>query len=234
MKYKVWWMFGEKVQNFGDVLTPKIFDYYKIDYEFSKEDYNTICVGSIANKAKKDCIVIGSGIAWENINLNKTADWRLVRGPYTRTAILKSGGYCPEVYGDPALLLPLFCEESQKKHDIGIIPHYKEYNLIKQKYPNFNVINLNNPDPLEVARQISECRSTISSSLHGIISSHAYDIPSAWVKFSDKIIGDDIKFKDHSLSLGIESELSTMDNPIFQKPKKSLIKDIENVFLNLK
>lgn len=227
-------MFGEKVQNFGDVLTPKIFDHFKIKYEFTKDDYNTICVGSIANKAKKDSLVLGSGIAWENINLNQYADWRLVRGPYTRSAILKSGGKCDEIYGDPALLLPLFCDESKKKYDVGIIPHYKEYNLIKQKYPNYKIINLNNTDPLEVAKQISECRSTISSSLHGIIGSHAYNIPCAWVKFSDKIIGDDTKFKDYYMSIGVDITLSSLKDPIFQKPKKNLTQSIENVFLSLK
>lgn len=234
MKYKIWWMCGEKVQNFGDVLTPKIFDHFKIKYEFTKDDFNTICVGSIANKAKKDCLVLGSGIAWENINLNQYADWRLVRGPYTRSAILKSGGKCDEIYGDPALLLPLFCDESKKKYDVGIIPHYKEYDLIRQKYPNYKIINLNNPNPLEVAKQISECRSTISSSLHGIIASHAYNIPCAWVKFSDKIIGDDTKFKDYYMSIGIDITLSSLKDPIFQKPKKNLTQSIENVFLSLK
>jgi len=227
-------MCGEKVQNFGDVLTPKIFDHFKIKYEFTKDDFNTICVGSIANKAKKDCLVLGSGIAWENINLNQYADWRLVRGPYTRSAILKSGGKCDEIYGDPALLLPLFCDESKKKYDVGIIPHYKEYDLIRQKYPNYKIINLNNPNPLEVAKQISECRSTISSSLHGIIASHAYNIPCAWVKFSDKIIGDDTKFKDYYMSIGIDITLSSLKDPIFQKPKKNLTQSIENVFLSLK
>lgn len=232
MRYKVWWMCGEKVQNFGDVLTPKILDHYGIDYEYSK-DYDTICVGSIAGSAREGCLVIGAGIAWENMKLSPKADWRLVRGPYTRNAVINSGGSCPEIYGDPALLLTDFCDPSKKIHDVGIIPHYKEYRMVKEKYPNEFVINLNNPDPMEVVRQITSCRKTISSSLHGIICSHAFNIPCAWVKFSDIIIGDDTKYKDHYGSINLECKLSSIEAPIFSS-KEISIENIRNVFLSLK
>jgi hypothetical protein len=234
MKYKVWWMVGKNINNFGDVLTPKLFDHYSINYEFSNENYNTISIGSISNKATENCLVLGSGIAWENIKLNPKAIWKFVRGPYTRQAILNSGGYCPEIYGDPALLLPNFCDESKKEYDLGIIPHMKEYHMVKSLYPNHYVINLNNPDPLEIAKQITKCRSTISSSLHGVICSHAYGIPSAWVKFSNIIIGDDIKYKDHYASVGLSCELSTIDNPIFTTPSNINLKQIDDIFFSLK
>jgi pyruvyltransferase len=231
MKYKVWWMCGEKVQNLGDVLTPKILDYFKISYEYSK-DYNTICIGSIAGGAKDGCLVLGSGIAWENMKLNPKADWRFVRGPYTRKSVINSGGECPEIYGDPALLLQEIHKESNKVHDVGIIPHYKEYKMVKEKYPNEFVINLNNPNPLEVIDQITSCRKTISSSLHGIICSHAYEIPSAWVKFSDIIIGDDTKYKDHYSSIGLDCILSEIESPIFSSTKIN-IEHLKEIFNSL-
>lgn len=233
MIYKVWWMVGEKIHNFGDVLTPKILDHYKIKYEFSKDDYNMICVGSVANKAKKNCLVLGSGIAWENLKLNSEAVWKCVRGPYTRNAVINSGGQCPEVYGDPALLLPEFCKESKKEYDLGITPHMKEYALVKKKYPNYHVINLNNPNPLEVAKEISKCRKIISSSLHGIICAHAYNIPCAWVKFSNIIIGDDTKFKDHYASLNLSAELSSIEAPKFSVNTINTL-PIKEQFLSIK
>lgn len=236
MKYKIWWMVGEKIHNFGDILTPKIMEHYSIKFEFAKENYNLICVGSIANKATKNCLVLGSGIAWEKVKLNPNANYKFVRGPLTRNAVLNSGGYCPELYGDPALLLPKICSESKKEYDLGIIPHYKEYNLLKNKYPNHKIINLNNPNPLEVVKEITKCRKTISSSLHGIICSHAYNIPCAWVKFSDLIIGDDTKYKDHFASISLEAHLSSINEPIFTNKKisDSQISDIEKIFLSLK
>lgn len=236
MKYKVWWMVGEKIHNFGDILTPKIMEYYSIPFEFSKENYNLISVGSIANKATKNCLVLGSGVAWQENKLNPNANYKFVRGPLTRNCVLNSGGNCPEIYGDPALLLSKICNESKKEYDVGITPHIKEYALVKKSYPNHKVINLNNPNPLEVAKEITKCRSIISSSLHGVICAHAYNIPCAWVKFSNLIIGDDTKYKDHFASIGLEAKLSSIKEPIFTNKSitKEQIYNIENIFLSLK
>ena len=166
--------------------------------------------------------------------MNPGAIYKSVRGPYTYKAVINSGGNCPEIYGDPALLLPNICKESKKQYDLGIIPHMKEYSLIKKKYPQHNIINLNNKNPLEVAEEIAKCRKTISSSLHGIICSHAYNIPCAWVKFSDIILGDDTKFKDHYESIGLGTELSTIDNPKFTFSNNIKLNELENIFLSLK
>jgi len=230
--YKLYWMESQKIHNFGDVLTPKIFDFFSIKYEFDNKNYNTICVGSIGNKATNKCLVLGSGVAWGNIKLNPNAIWTFVRGPRTRQLVLNSGGNCPKIYGDPALLLPIFCDESKKKYDLGIVPHYKEYQQVKKMYPKHRVINLNNPNPLEVAKEITECRKIISSSLHGIICSHAYNIPCAWVKFSDIIIGDNTKYQDHYESIGLDCELSSLESPIFTN-KLVNIDNILNIFKSL-
>mgnify|MGYP000288702261 CR=1 FL=1 len=71
-----------------------------------------------------------------------------------------------------------------------------------------------NPHDLNVAKEITKCRSIISSSLHGIIAAHAYNIPAAWVNFGI-MKGDGIKFEDHYLSLGLDPVQSDMENPIF-------------------
>jgi len=44
----------------------------------------------------------------------------------------------------------------------------------------------------------------ISSSLHGLIIAHAYNIPAIWVRLGNRLYGDNIKFRDYLLSVGIE------------------------------
>lgn len=220
-KVKLWWM--KKGNNFGDILSPKIFDYFDIPYEYTKEKLaDTICVGSIAGRARSNVTVLGSGIMRQKVNLNPTVNWKFVRGPYTRKKVISAGAQCPDLYGDPGLLLPLLVNESRKEHKIGIVPHFVDYEDIKKEYPNYHVIDLTNEDPFFVAKEITKCEKIISSSLHGIVCAHAYGIPAAWTKYSDRLNGDDIKFHDHYESIGIKAELSTIETPKFTIGKPNI------------
>lgn len=231
---KIFWTNGKP--NFGDQLTPYIFNYFNIPYSMSDKlgECQAMCIGSIAHKATNNMIVLGSGLMFENkFPVNPNADYKFVRGPYTRQKILDVNGNCPEIYGDPAMLLPLLCEESKKEYDVGIVPHYVDYEYTKKTYPNYKIINILNTDPLLVAKEITKCKKIISSSLHGIIAAHAYNIPAAWVKFSNKVKGDDIKFKDHYAALNLDPVVSTIENPHFSKGRLNLRPVIEE-FKNIK
>jgi len=198
---KVYW--SNSRPNFGDILTPYILDYFHIKYKMMStvEQANAMSIGSIIHRATDNMIVLGSGIMHSKHLPNPNADYRFVRGPMTKQRIVDAGGMCPEIYGDPALLLPLFCNESKKEYDLGIVPHYVDHADIVEKYPNYKVIELTNNDPIAVAKEITKCRSIISTSLHGIIAAHAYGIPAAWVKYSNKLKGNDIKFRDYYSSV---------------------------------
>jgi pyruvyltransferase len=213
--YKAWW--ASSTPNFGDLLTPYILNYFSIPWTRANDihSFNLISVGSIAKLAKPGTIVLGSGIMGSNEDLCSDSIWMFVRGPYTRNRIVECGGTCPEIYGDPAMLLPLLCDESKKEYDVGIVPHYVDQEIVKEKYPNYNIIDVKNLNPLETATEITKCRSIISSSLHGIICAHAYNIPAAWVPFSNKVKGDGVKFKDHYSSIDLDCVSSTIENPIF-------------------
>ena len=224
--------------NFGDILTPIILDYFNIPYNYVKsynKDFDAICVGSIAKFAKEGTLVLGSGFASRKNGVCPSAEYRLVRGPLTRDMVIKSGGVCPELYGDPALLLPLiYAGSCEKEYEIGIIPHATHYNTVKEQYPDQFVINLNTSNPKNVIEQITKCKKIISGSLHGIIVANAYDIPAAWVDLGP-IKGDGMKFFDYFLSVGITNAgKSIMTNPNFFIPKKDLTEDISSVFLGLK
>jgi len=230
---KACWLKSPAPGNFGDILTPFILNHYgfRVNYVHwnNIQQADVICVGSIARLAIANTIVLGSGIMSKGEQLCADAKWKWVRGPLTRNLVLKNGGYCPEIYGDAAMLLPKIWPGARRTlYKIGIVPHYVDYELIKQKYPDEFIVNLVDDNPKNVIKQITSCDCIISSSLHGIIAAHAYGIPAAWVKFSNKIKGDDSKFYDHYLSMGIEAKLSTIESPIFQLGKydNSLIDNI--------
>lgn len=205
-------------ENYGDILSsylvenisgkkvrwvhPKKQAWYKID----KKNY--LAIGSIIHHSTKDSIVWGSGIIDKKQSI-ANANFKAVRGPRTREYLINLGYTCPEVYGDPALLLPKFYNpEVEKKYRIGIIPHYSDFKVVSESYlndPDIHVIDLMTLDVEEVTRQILSCHKTISSSLHGIIVSHAYKIPSVWVEFSNKIFGDGIKYIDYLESVELSS-----------------------------
>ncbi len=209
-------------ENYGDLLSkylvenisgkrvkwvqPKKQGWYK------RDKTNYLAIGSILSHASKKSIVWGSGII-DCEHLIERADFRAVRGPRTHEFLSKQGFDCPEVYGDPALLLPrYFTSNDKKKFEVGIIPHYNDYKKVKEAYKNdgsIKVIDLMTLDVEETTREILSCEQTISSSLHGLIVSHAYNIPSIWVEFSDKIFGDGVKYPDY---------LESLDIPVYQPP----------------
>jgi hypothetical protein len=215
---KVYWKIAPRPGNFGDILTPLFLDYFGINYTYSKEQYDTVAIGSLASMTKPGTRVLGSGIISRYYNVSPLAIWEFVRGPITRQRVLERGGQCPEIYGDLAMLLPLICEPSKKEHNIGIVPHYADYDIVTAAYPNYHVINVLNADPLAVAREITKCDLIVSSSLHGIICAHAYGIPTAWMKFGGVIKGDDIKFKDHYAAMNLDCHRSTWNDLRFSTP----------------
>ena len=175
-----------------------------------------ISIGSIIASANTNSIVWGSGIIKKKDNI-RNAKFLAVRGPKTRARILEKGYKCPEVYGDPALLMPNYYNpETEKKYKIGIIPHYVDYKEVKQAFlkdGSVKVIDLLTYNVEQTTSEILECEQIVSSSLHGVIVAQSYSIPALWLKFSDKLSGDNIKFYDYFESVGIPFK-----EAIFVKP----------------
>lgn len=232
MTYKFYW--GDLPQNFGDVLTRHILNYFEVEFTHTNDylDGNMFATGSIARLAQIGSTVIGSGMIRKNEQANPLVNWRSVRGPLTRENVIRCGGECPEIYGDPALLLPKFCKPSEKKHKVGLVPHYQDYERVKSQYSGYNVINVVNDDPLKVARDISSCEKIISSSLHGIIAAHAYGIPAARVTFS-KLHGDGSKFEDYCASVDVSPKVSTVEKPIYTSGTIPDLQPLVDIFKSL-
>lgn len=151
--------------------------------------------------------VWGSGIMFKNDNISN-ANFYAVRGRYTQVRLEELGYKVPDVIGDPGLLLPLvFNPIVEKNFKLGIIPHFVHFEKTSKAINNPSVLIINLLDDIEkVVKDLKSCECTISSSLHGIIESHAYGIPSLWYDLpGDKLAGDNIKFLDYFSSVGIKN-----------------------------
>lgn len=139
-------------------------------------------------------------------------DIRAVRGPKTRELLLKHGFLCPEVYGDPAILLPRFYKpkSEEKQWNAGVILHHTQTEsglseaLCKNGILLISIMRETDAQIEDFVDQIASCRRIYSSSLHGIIVSQAYGIPAQWIQIEGKPIQKDDrhKFDDYFLGAG--------------------------------
>jgi pyruvyltransferase len=166
-----------------------------------------IAVGSILWMADSRTEVWGSGFMFEEDTLPEPPKCiHAVRGPLTRAVLLRQGIDCPEVYGDPALLLPLFYDpEVEPQYDVGLIPHIldKGHPWIERQRTHAGALVIDvQGDVWGFVRAVKACRTILSSSLHGLICADAYGVPNAWVQLSGQLPGGDFKFRDYRLSIG--------------------------------
>ena len=164
----------------------------------------------------------------------KPAKFLAVRGPQTRKNLLAQGYDVPEIYGDPALLLPKYYHPKiEKSYRLGIVPHYNDYKTVYKMYkanPEVLVINLMTNHIEETTNLFLQCERIVSSSLHGLIISHAYQIPAVWVEFSKNLFGDGIKFQDYFESIDIISYQAVFyDKPVAIETFMELFKTDTNL-----
>lgn len=230
--------FYDHVSNFGDTIGPYLV--HKITgkpvINISNIDIPGImAVGSILQLIDRhDLVVWGSGLIEipnkkVRVNIKKYNPQILsLRGELTKNQLEKAGIKIPEkvIYGDPALVLPFFFQPNIKRDSkIAICPHYihKNYfleNVIIDESIKFVDVQ---QDMESVVKDIISSKVCISTSLHGLIISQAYNIPWVWLEIEDENLkGSDFKFKDF---------FSTLD---YQKVKhiKVNMSEVENLDFN--
>ena len=220
--------------NFGDDLNAILLSElsgkkvlaYNSFYHFRHPVDNIMAIGSVLGWMENSKTTVwGSGILDPNMgkqckhySIGKVC---AVRGKLTRKCLLQAGIDCPEVYGDPALLMPLIYRPSSSsvKGRVGIIPHYVDTDsshvrrLLTELGSDGVLIKVRGYNSWqEVIDLISSCEFIISSSLHGLILADAYSIPNQWVKFSNLITGGSFKFDDYYSAVGKESRPIIIDD----------------------
>lgn len=179
-------------------------------------------IGSILTLFPVDnSIIWGTGIISEKALIKgRPLEVRAVRGPLTRQRLLAQGIDCPEIYGDPALLLPLYYKpQAKKKYSLGIIPHYVDQQnpFLENLYGKTDILIIDIKRYghwLDFIDQICQCEAIVSSSLHGLIISEAYGIPNLWMKLQGSDLTDDFKYHDFFLSIERDRKAFGIDHQV--------------------
>ena len=191
--------------NVGDRLTPwiveKITGAHPTFAEGERDGRIMVAAGSILNWARSGNVVWGAGLASFTDEVDPDCEIAAVRGPLSRARALAAGCRCAAVYGDPGLLLPMWLPAADQGDAIGIIPHYVDQERASIYRGKCKVINVLAPVEQFVA-EITSCNFVFSSSLHGLIIADAYGVPNAWIKLSDSVGGDGMKYLDHLMAMG--------------------------------
>ena len=219
-----YWAKGRVINNWGDALNPVLIQHLsgkKPIYFNSVKNYTDKPVYSVIGSylgneiPAKNLHFWGSGF-WRDVDepQRNNAVYHAVRGPLSRMKLIKAGIECHEVYGDPAILYPLFYRPTvNKKYELGVIPHFRDkqsQHMDLFKRDDVLIIDIEGGIQ-KVVDQILQCQKIASSSLHGIIAADAYGIPSLWIQFDDHSINDNFKFNDYLASVKRNSQALEID-----------------------
>jgi pyruvyltransferase len=167
----------------------------------------------------KPLYVWGSGFLYNDNDSDFYRDNLVVcalRGEKTRQKLSDITGRKYDVpLADPGLLADLFIEKNiEKKHEIGLIPHFSQQNdpVIKRMMedPEVHFIDIKK-NPIEVIYEIASCECIASSSLHGLIFADSLHIPSLHIIGETELPGGNFKFEDYYSSFGLEDTPWIMD-----------------------
>lgn len=197
--------------NFGDDIN---FSFLPNITEKTHKKYNNelitnyLIIGSIFidKYVNKYTEIWGAGMLKYKLLNNKPNKIYAVRGPKTREICIQSGLECPEIYGDPALLIPYYYQPYVlKKYKLGIIPHHSHIkSYLINKFKNNNDIKIINftkyNDWKDIIKEIVECEFIVSESLHGLIIAESYKIPNIWISIGTNI-DQNLKYEDFFLSI---------------------------------
>lgn len=199
----------KRINNFGDLIGPLIVNEVvkrkKIRHaERFTPNKRLLTVGSILHFAKNQDTIWGTGrngkIA-DELHRFEELDVRAVRGPLTREFLLGKGIDCPEIYGDPALLLPEFFENFKvmsrtKEYDLTIIPNLNDLETFR-KYSDAVIHPCGRLE--SIIERIVKSRFVVGSSLHAIIVAESFGVPARLIEGNSE---SPFKYEDYYLGTG--------------------------------
>ncbi len=215
-----------KKKNVGDHLSKILFDYllkhHGIHSYWHHRTIRISFIGSVIQFISAKSMIFGSGILREDVvqkikRKNVDLDVRAVRGPLTKKALESIGYTVPNVFGDPAILLPMFYQPKiEKSDDYIVIPHWTKVD----RYHEHTCVSPITHDWKYFIDRILGAKVVISASLHGIIIAEAYGVPAVFLNDTEN--EDIFKYKDYYYSTGRYdfTYSESIEQALIMKPNK--------------
>lgn len=241
-----YWKMSETTENLGDYLSKVVVSHFMPKGVKAKGRKKTLyAIGSVIGFRCQDAVVWGSGIlsahpVHKNNIRYSSLDIRAVRGPKTRDLLMKwtKGISCPEVYGDPAILMPKIYQPNiqEKRYKISVVFHYEHNKFEIPEGEDIHFIDIQTTDYKKFIDEITQSSLVISSSLHGIILAEAYGVPAIALLKKEAIV---FKFEDYYEGTGRKNmvvartiqeamNLTPMELPDLSTMQEQLLKAFPN------
>lgn len=175
-----------------------------------------ITAGSlITGMQRPDMTIWGSGLsaplsekAIKRLQDREPREILAVRGVRTRNQLIKHLGWdVPEVFGDPALLMPYVLQPGERPNDrsgLSVVPHHAHGHILTEELVGRcggHHVDVQRPAEV-VTEEIAQSDLVVSTSLHGIVLAQAYGIPWVWLHIADKgLTGERFTFSDFFTTL---------------------------------
>ena len=186
--------------NFGDFLSRVVVDLmlarrgYTLGDEVDQRR-QMLAIGSVLHLAKDGALVWGSGINGKmpvEAHTFSTLDVRAVRGPRTAEFLRSRGITVPDVFGDPALLLPVLAPERfrrSRRGGVALVPNLNDSEAIAEieKGKRADSVTLVSPRAgwNRCVEAIIGHDLVLASSLHGLIIAEAFGVPARYVRLTE-------------------------------------------------
>lgn len=226
-KNAVFIAYNDDTDNWGDALNK-----YLVEKISGKTAYSTISTFKLPQKKAYSVIgsilsfhnlnnieVWGTGVISDNVTIEgKPIKVHALRGPLTAGYLKSKGIESPDIYGDPAILLPLFyTPKVEKKYKLGVILHKldRDDESYEDLLSTKGVLDIDiYSGTTNFIDQVASCEFIASSSLHGLIAADSYNIPRTWLHGGAVEKHDRFKFDDYFLGMGFTDSINPHDGPL--------------------
>jgi pyruvyltransferase len=191
---KAYWALGSGAGNFGDLLTPLVFQRYGIALEWvEREEADLFAIGSIAELIPHEFagVVLGTGCMFEDAVAFPRANVVALRGVLTA----RLAGLHPQLLADLGLLAPdLITRQRKRDMPIGTVRAGGD-----PRPPMGVELDPLDGDTVGMIEQAARCQRIVSSSLHGIVLADALGIVNMWDPYPT---APPFKFRDYASAYG--------------------------------